>query len=76
MGKSATIEDEADSAQKWHGHVTKISDQFLPKRQSGGSPLDIFPVSDDKVLDCQISIDLAPGEVGPKYGQKVRITLE
>jgi multidrug efflux pump subunit AcrA (membrane-fusion protein) len=76
MGKAAKIEDEADSSQVWHGRVTKIGDQFLPKRHAGGSPFDVMPVSDDKVIDCHVSIDLAPGEVGPKFGQKVRITLE
>jgi multidrug efflux pump subunit AcrA (membrane-fusion protein) len=76
LGKSATIEDEADSQQVWKGRVTKISDQFLPKRQGGGSALDFLPVNDDPVLECQISIELAPGETGPKYGQKVRISLE
>jgi multidrug efflux pump subunit AcrA (membrane-fusion protein) len=76
MGKAAKIEDEADSSQVWKGRVTKIGDQFLPKRHGGGSPFDVMPVSDDRIIECQISIDLAPGEVGPKFGQKVRITLE
>lgn len=76
MGKSAVIEDEADPTLSWHGRVIKIGDQFLPKRHGGGSPFDVMPVSDDRVLECQISIDLAAGEVGPKYGQKVRITLD
>ena len=76
LGKAATIEDEADSQQTWKGRVSKISDQFLPKRQGGTTAFDFMPVSDDRVLECQISIDLAPGEAGPKYGQKVRISLE
>lgn len=76
LGKAATIEDEADRSQVWKGRVIKIGDQFLPKRHGGGSPFDVMPVSDDRIIECQISIDLAPGEVGPKFGQKVRITLE
>jgi multidrug resistance efflux pump len=76
MGKSAIIEDEADPAQQWHGRVTKIGEQFLAKRQGGSSPFDLMPVSDDRVLECQISIDAGPSDVGPKFGQKVRITLE
>jgi len=77
VGKLAKIKDEADAhAPEWNGRVTKIGDQFLPKRHGGNSPLDFMPVSDDRVLECQISIDVGPGEAGPKYGQKVRITLE
>jgi biotin carboxyl carrier protein len=76
VGKAATIKDEADAqAHEWRGRVIKVGEQFLPKRH-GGSVLDFMPVSDDRVLECQISIDLGAGEVGPKYGQKVRITLE
>lgn len=76
LGKSAIIDDEADPSQTWRGHVTKIPDQFLPKRHGGGSPFDVMPINNDPVLECQISLDLGPGEVPPKYGQKVRITLE
>jgi multidrug resistance efflux pump len=76
MGKSASIEDEADSTQKWKGSVTKVGDQFLPKRSGTPGLLDFMPASDDRVLECQITIHLAAGEVGPKFGQKVRVTLE
>jgi multidrug resistance efflux pump len=76
VGKTATIEDEADSELKWTGKVSKVSDQFLQKRLGGASVLDFMPVSDDRVLECHITIDLKPGEPGPKYGQKMRITVE
>ena len=75
-GKAAKIEDEADSSLVWHGRVTKIGDQFLPKRHGGNSPFDLMPVSDDRVLECQISIDVGPGQAAPKFGQRVRITLD
>ena len=34
-----------------------------------------MPVNDERVLECQVSIDLAPGEAPPRFGQKVRVTL-
>ena len=74
-GQSATIVDESDGKQKWNGHVTKVPDQFLPKRLGNTGLLDLMPVSDERVLECQVSIDLGPGEVPPRYGQKVRVTL-
>ena len=74
-GQPATIQDDSDSSQTWKGRVTKTGDQFLPKR-AGAGIFDFMPTSDDRVLECQISIDVASGEAGPKFGQKVRVTLE
>jgi hypothetical protein len=37
--------------------------------------LDLMPVSDERVLECQVSIEVGPGEAPPRYGQKVRVTL-
>jgi multidrug resistance efflux pump len=75
-GQSATISDESDDRQVWKGRVTKVGDQFLHKRQSSGSALDIFPVNDDRVLECLVSIDPKEGPAPPRFGQKVRISLE
>jgi multidrug efflux pump subunit AcrA (membrane-fusion protein) len=76
VGKSATIVDEADSKQEWTGKVSKVGDQFLQKRLGGASVLDFMPVSDDRVLECHVSINLKPGETPPKFGQKMRISVE
>jgi multidrug resistance efflux pump len=76
QGQTATIEDETDDKQRWTGRVTKVGDQFLPKRHSSGSAIDIFPVNDERVLECLVSIDEAPGKPAPRFGQKVRITLD
>jgi multidrug resistance efflux pump len=73
-GKNAEIRDEADSTQRWKGKVIKVGEQFLPRRHGGTSVLDFMPVSDDRVVECQISIE--QGERAPKFGQKVRITVE
>ncbi|HJZ94441.1 MAG TPA: hypothetical protein VKE40_26490 [Gemmataceae bacterium] len=76
LGASASIEDESDSQQKWTGKVIKVSDQFLPKRNTGGGMPDLMVISsDDRVLECLVSIDPAPGKPGPRFGQKVRVTL-
>jgi multidrug efflux pump subunit AcrA (membrane-fusion protein) len=75
-GQSATITDESDDKLVWKGRVTKVGDQFLHKRQSNGSALDIFPVNDDRVLECIVLIDPAPGQSPPRFGQRVRISLE
>ena len=75
-GQTATIEDETDDTQQWKGRITKVGDQFLQKRHTSGSAVDIFPVNDERVLECLISIDLAPGQVGPRFGQKVRVKID
>jgi len=75
-GQAATVNDESDDKQEWKGKVTKVGDQFLPKRHSSGSALDIFPVNDDRVLECLVSIEAPPGQAPPRFGQKVRITIE
>jgi multidrug resistance efflux pump len=72
-GQKATIQDETDDKQSWTGRVTKVGDQFLHKRQSNGSALDIFPVNDDRVLECIVTLDAS--QTPPRFGQKVRITL-
>lgn len=74
-GQEATVTDESDDKQVWKGHVTKVGDQFLHKRQSSGSALDIFPVNDDHVLECIVSLDPDQGQAPPRFGQKVRISL-
>ena len=73
-GAVAKIEDEADRSQSWKGKVFKVVDQFLPKRSTGAT-VDLLTVSDERVLECLISIDVEKGESAPKYGQKVRVTL-
>ena len=74
-GGFAKIEDEADSSQTWTGRVFKVGDQFLPKRNTGAT-VDLLTVSDERVLECLISIDLAKGASPPRYGRKVRpVTL-
>jgi multidrug resistance efflux pump len=74
-GQSAKIEDEADPKQFWKGKVVKVPDQFLPKRFGNTGLVDLMPVNDERVLECQVSIELGPGETPPRYGQKVRVTL-
>jgi multidrug resistance efflux pump len=73
-GAVAKIEDEADRSLTWKGKVIKVGDQFLPKRNTGAA-VDLLMVSDERVLECLISIDVANSEAPPKYGQKVRVTL-
>lgn len=82
-GQSATIEDEtatpedlAQNQRVWKGRVTKVVDQFLPKRNSSGGALDIFQVNDDRVLECLVSIEVAPGQAPPRFGQKVRVLID
>ncbi|MSR54295.1 MAG: biotin/lipoyl-binding protein [Gemmataceae bacterium] len=75
VGKSAIITDDSDESQVWTGAVTKVGEQFLPKRHGGASILDLMPVSDERVLECHVSIDVEPGKPAPKFGQKVRVAL-
>ena len=74
-GLTAKIEDEADPSQTWTGKVTKVRDQFLPKRPTGGGA-DFLQASDERVLECLVSIDaVAAGTPLPRYGQKLRVTI-
>ena len=74
-GLAAKIEDEADPSQTWTGKVTKVRDQFLPKRPTGGGA-DFLQASDERVLECLVSIDaVAAGTPLPRYGQKLRVTI-
>ena len=73
-GAIAKIEDEADRTLTWKGKVIKVGDQFLPKRNTGAT-VELLSVSDERVLECLISIDVVKGETPPKYGEKVRVTL-
>lgn len=74
-GQAAEIEDEADATQTWTGKVVLVPNQFLPKRLGNAGLVDLMPVSDDRVLECQISIDPDPKKDPPKFGQKVRVKL-
>jgi len=74
-GQRAKIEDEADSDQRWTGTVEVVPDQFLPKRLGNSGLVDIMPVSDERVLGCQVTIDAGSGKNLPRFGQKVRVTL-
>ena len=79
QNQRATIVDESANRPedpRWTGKVTRVGNQFLPKRHSSGSALDIFPVNDDRVLECIVSLDLDKGQAPPRFGQKVRIRLE
>jgi Barrel-sandwich domain of CusB or HlyD membrane-fusion len=74
-GQPARIECESDPSQTWKGKVIKVSDQFLPKRQGGGGGSEIMQVSDDRVLECLISVEAEKNVIPPRYGQKVKVTL-
>lgn len=74
LGAVAKIEDEADPTQSWKGKVTKVGDQFLPKRNIGAT-VDLLTQSDERVLECLLAVEVPPGVAAPKYGQKVRVSL-
>ena len=74
VGEAAKIVDEADAGQEWQGKVIEVPHHFLPKRLGNTGLIDIMPVSDERVLECQVSIEVEPGK-GPRFGQKVRVTL-
>jgi multidrug resistance efflux pump len=76
-GAGATIADDADSEQTWFGKVIKVGDQFLLKRNiAGGMPDMMMMSSDDRVLECLVSIDPGSGKTPLRFGQKVRVTLD
>jgi multidrug resistance efflux pump len=72
-GQTAIVKDESDSKQEWRGKVVKVGDHFLSKRQGNTGLLDFMPTSDDRVLECIISLEQV-AEM-PRFGQKVRVTL-
>lgn len=73
-GQTGRIVDDADPSLEWKGKVLKISEQYLTKRTGGGG-MEMFAASDERVLECIVSIDLGPNELPPRYGQKLRVTL-
>ncbi len=74
-GTAGRIEDDADPTLAWKGKVVRISDQYLAKRAGGGNGAVLFQASDDRILECIVSIDLGPNDTPPRYGQKLRVTL-
>lgn len=74
-GMQGKIEDDADPSQSWKGKVIRVSDHYLSKRSGGGSGSEIMQISDDRVLECLVSIELAPKEKAPRYGQKLKVSF-
>ncbi|MEZ6142872.1 MAG: hypothetical protein R3B84_20100 [Zavarzinella sp.] len=72
MGMIAIIEDEEDPSVKWKGKVTFVANEFLPKRPTNAQEL--LTMTDERVLECHVEVD--PAEQMPKFGQKLRVTLE
>lgn len=75
LGMNARVECDYESNQQWKGRVIKVSDQYLPKRQGGGGVSEIMQVSEERVLECLISIEPSKDVPPAKYGQKVKVTL-
>ncbi|WP_020473268.1 HlyD family secretion protein [Zavarzinella formosa] len=75
-GMTGRIEDDADPSLTWKGKVVRIADQYLLKRSGGGAGPDMIQMSsEERVLECILSIELAPNEAPPRYGQKLKVTL-
>jgi multidrug resistance efflux pump len=75
-GQTARIDDETDPSLTWKGRVVKISDYYLPKRNGANPMSDLLGGgSDEKVLECLISIEPNKNNPPPRYGQKLRITV-
>ena len=71
VDQKAVIHDEGNSALKWTGKVLRISDAFLPKRNTGMGPEGLL-MNDSRVLECIVSIE---GNDPIRIGQRVRVSI-
>lgn len=74
-GQVGKIEDDSDPTLTWKGKVLRVSEQYLIKRSGGGAGPELIQVSDDRILECVVSIEVGPNDVPPRFGQKLKVTL-
>jgi multidrug resistance efflux pump len=69
-GQPAIIEDDAPSGQRWTGRVLRVADWYHSRRTILKEPA---PPLDVKTVECLIEFD--SGQVQPRLGQRVRVTV-
>jgi multidrug resistance efflux pump len=71
VGQQAFIEDDSRTCGAWEGRVVRISDWYTQRRSILLDPLQF---NDVRTLEC--IIEIAPGPVPPRIGQRVRVVIE
>jgi multidrug resistance efflux pump len=71
VGQDAVIHDDGNAALRWTGKVLRISDAFLPKRNTAAAPGGLL-LNDSRVLECIVSIS---GNDQIRLGQRVRVSI-
>jgi multidrug resistance efflux pump len=69
-GQSAAIEDDAQSGQRWTGRVLRIADWYHSRRTILKEPA---PPADVRTVECLVELD--GGQMQPRLGQRVRVTM-
>jgi multidrug resistance efflux pump len=69
-GQAVVVDDDAPSGQHWTGHVLRVADWYHSRRTILKEPA---PPLDVRTVECLIELD--PGQVQPRLGQRVRATI-
>jgi multidrug resistance efflux pump len=70
VGQTAAIQDDATSAGNWTGKVVRLSDWYTHRRSVLLEPLQY---NDVRTVEC--IIELAPGQLPLRIGQRVRVMI-
>lgn len=69
-GQRALIQNDAHTAETWHGTVQRISDWYTQRRSVLHEPLQL---NDVRTLECIVTIDGDPAAL--RLGQRVRVVI-
>jgi multidrug resistance efflux pump len=71
VGQTALIQDDASMGETWRGKVLRISDWYTHRRSILQEPLQF---NDVRTVECIIQLD--PGQMGLRIGQRVRVKIQ
>jgi multidrug resistance efflux pump len=72
-GAAVTVVDDSSAGPRWEGRVTRMSDWYTRRRSIVQEPK-VF--NDVRTLECNVAIELRPGDKAPRIGQRVRVRIK
>jgi multidrug resistance efflux pump len=75
LNQKAIIFDYSNPNLSWKGKVSKIADEFAPKRGNSNGGIELFSSGDDPVLEVTIELEDDPKAPKIRQGQRVRINV-